>query len=112
MVTRRILPESPAGAANEALQLVTVRRRWNDPQCARVPLGALRELAVRNDPGGICGATPRPFLVARVWCDHLAADTGLHACDAASAPHELELVVLERDNPPDVHVRLQALRRR
>jgi hypothetical protein len=93
-------------------RLVTVRRRWNDPQSARVPEGALREPAVRNDPGGICGATPRPFLVARVWCDHLAGDTGLHACDPATAPHELELVILERDNPPDVHARLRSLRRR
>jgi len=92
--------------------LVTVRRRWNDPQSARVPLDALREPAVRNDPGGICGPAPRPFLTARVWCDHLVGGAGLHACDAASAPHELELVILERDNPPDITARLKALRRR
>jgi len=90
---------------------VVVRRRWNDAQSARVPLQALRELAIRDDPGGICGPIPRPFLTARAWCDHLGTGDGLHPCDAATAPHELELVILERDNPPDLMVRLRSLRR-
>jgi hypothetical protein len=92
--------------------VVTVRRRWNDAQSAGVPLGVLRDLAIRDDPGGICGPVPRPFLTARVWCDHLGTGTALHACDAATAPHELELVILERDNPPDLMARLRSLRRR
>ena len=91
---------------------VTVRRRWNDPQSARLPLDALRELTVRNDPGGICGPTPRPFLSARVWCDHLDGGAELHPCDPATAPHELEVVILERDNEPATMSRLNALRRR
>jgi hypothetical protein len=37
---------------------VIVRRRWNDPQSAKVPLAALRELVIKNDPGGICGPIP------------------------------------------------------
>ncbi len=91
---------------------VTVRRRWSDPQSLRVPLQALREFAIRNDPGGICGPLPRPFLTARLWCDQAGADIPGHDCDAATAPHELELVILERDNPPDLMARLRALRRR
>ena len=89
-----------------------MRRRWNDSQSAGVAITALRELTVRNDPGGICGPTPRPFLYARVWCDTLVDGAGLHACDAASAPHELELCILERDNGAENYGRLRALLRR
>jgi hypothetical protein len=90
---------APTRMNEKHLSTVVVRRRWNDSECAKVPLEALRELAVRNDPGGVCGPIPRPFIYARVWCDQLTDGQGLHACDPATAPHELQLCVLESDNP-------------
>ena len=91
---------------------VIVRRRWNDPQTASVPLSELRDVRVQNDPGGVCSPIPRPFLYARVWCDHLINGAGIHACDAVSAPHELELCVIERDNPANIFADVRRLRRR
>jgi hypothetical protein len=92
--------------------LVVVRRRWNDPLQATVAREFLREPAFKNDPGGVCSPIPRPFLFARVWCDHLVGGGHIHVCDAASAPHELELCVLERDNPPEVFAALRGRRGR
>ncbi len=91
---------------------VTVRRRWDDPAFATIALDHLREPVIRNQPGGICGPVPRPFLYARVWCDHLVDGAAIHACQFSTAPHELEVCVLERDNPAQVFssLRLQARR--
>jgi hypothetical protein len=46
-----------------------------------------------------------------VWCDHLIEGAAIHTCDPRTAPHELELCVLERDNP-DVYASLRAQVRR
>jgi len=92
--------------------LVTVRRRWNDPGSSRAPRSALRELTIRNDPGGVCGLFERPFLHARVWCDHLVGEQNLHRCEPATAPHELEICILERDNLPEIYAELLHRQRR
>jgi hypothetical protein len=92
--------------------IVIVRRRWNDPHSARVPLSALRELVTRNDPGGVCSPIPRPFPYARVWCDQLIDGGAIHACNPATAPHELQLCVLEIDNTPEINVQVRAMLRR
>jgi hypothetical protein len=88
--------------------LVTIRRRWDDPGFARVAPGFLKDIRLRNDPGGVCSDLPRAFLVARVWCDQLAVNEGWHACHAATAPHELEVVVLEADNGAELVAQLRA----
>ena len=66
-------------------ETVIVRRRWNDPQSAKAPLSALRELVIKNDPGGICSPIPRPFPYARVWCDQVIDGQAIHLCDPATA---------------------------
>ena len=88
--------------------VAVVRRRWNDPQSARVRAAHLRELRILGDPGGVCAPIARPFLYARVWCDHLLDGEGLHVCDAATAPHELELCVLAQDNDADLYARVSS----
>jgi hypothetical protein len=45
---------------------IIVRRRRDDPESARVVLQHARELAIKNQPGGICSPIPRPFLFTRV----------------------------------------------
>ena len=90
----------------------TVRRRWNDAHSASVKLQHLRDVRSMNDPGGVCSALPRPFLFAKVWCDHLLDADGLHVCRAATAPHELELCVPERDNSPEIFAAVRLLLRR
>ena len=92
--------------------IAIVRRRWNDPQSAKVPLAALRELAIKNDPGGVCGPLPRPFRYARVWCNQLTGGHAIHACDRATEPHELQLCVLETDNTAELNAKVRALVRR
>jgi hypothetical protein len=91
---------------------VIVRRRWNDPHSAKVPLAALRELAIKNDPGGVCGPLPRPFRYARVWCDQRTDGHAIHACDPATAPHELQLCVLETDNSAELNEKVRVMVRR
>jgi hypothetical protein len=86
-----------------------VRRRWNDPHSAKVPLAALRELAIKNDPGGVCSPIPRPFPYARVWCDQLIEGRAIHRCDPATAPHELQLCVIETDNSAELNAQVRAL---
>ena len=92
--------------------IVIVRRRWNDPHSAKVPFAALRELVIKNDPGGVCSPIPRPFTYARVWCDQLIDGRAIHPCDLATAPHELQLCVLEADNSAEINARLRAMLRR
>jgi hypothetical protein len=91
---------------------VVVRRRWNDADSGTTELQHLREPVFKNVPGGICGPLPRPFLFARVWCEHLIDGAALHDCDLDTAPHELELCVLERDNPGAVYAALRRATRR
>lgn len=86
--------------------LVTVRRRWNDPASATARAASLLGLRLRSDPGSMCGPRDRPFLYARIWCDHLSGAGPLHLCQAASAPHELEVCILQRDNPPELYADL------
>lgn len=92
--------------------IVVVRRRWNDPHSARAPLAALRELVVKNDAGGVCGPIPRPFPYARVWCDQLIDGRAIHSCDGATAPHELQLCVMESDNAPEANAQVRSMLRR
>jgi hypothetical protein len=101
-----------AATTDTAEPLVTVRRRWNDPYSAIAPLSALREVVIRNDPGGICAALPRPFPFARVWCEALIGGTSIHPCDPATAPHELQLCILEADNSSQVNARIREKLRR
>jgi hypothetical protein len=91
---------------------VVVRRRWNDPHSAKVPLAAVREVVIKNDPGGICGPIPRPFPYARVWCDQLLDGRAIHLCDPATAPHEVHLCVLEADNSPEINAWIRGKLRR
>lgn len=92
--------------------ILMVRRRWNDPHSARVPLSALRELVIKNDPGGVCSAIPRPFPYARVWCDQLIDGEQIHACDLATAPHELQLCLMESDNTAEINLQVRKMLRR
>lgn len=96
----------------EPLAIAVVRRRWNDPQSAKVPLAALRELVIKNDPGGICSPIPRPFPCARVWCDQLIDGHEIHACHPATAPHELHVYVIEGDNSATLNAQVRAMLRR
>jgi hypothetical protein len=91
---------------------VVVRRRWNDPSSARVPLSALQGLAIKNDPGGVCSPIPRPFICGRVWCDQLIDGLAIHACNPATAPHELQLCVLETDNSPEINAEVRRRKNR
>jgi hypothetical protein len=96
----------------DADSTVVVRRRWNDPHSAKVPLEALRELVIKNDPGGVCSPIPRPFPYARIWCDQLKDGSAIHSCDPSTAPHELQLCVIEGDNSGELNARVRAMLRR
>jgi hypothetical protein len=98
-------------ADNEDVYVI-LRRRWNDTHAARAPLSALRELVMKNDPGGVCSLIPRPFPYARIWCDQLIDGRAIHLCNPATAPHELQLCVIETDNSPELNARVRSMLRR
>ena len=78
---------------------VRVRRRWNANELFEVPLEALWDFHFRNDAGGVCGALPRAFLFAHVWCDHVGSGMLGHQCRDDPPPHDLLACILPADNP-------------
>jgi hypothetical protein len=91
---------------------VLVRRRWNAPDIANVAVDALWDLHFRNDPGGVCGAFPRAFLFAHVWCDKLASGELGHFCREGPPPHDLVVCILPADNAAATYEDLRARARR
>jgi len=89
------------------MDTVLVRRRWNAPETARVRVEALWDLHLRNDAGGVCGAFPRAFLFAHVWCDKFDSDELGHLCREGPPPHELLVCILPADNPETLYEMLR-----
>jgi hypothetical protein len=97
-----------AGQVPGAPERVVVRQRWDAPGSVAVPPQLLRDLHVRNEPGGVCGAMPRGFLHARLWCDLIPPGALGHVCRAESRPHELLVCILPHDNAAALLERLRA----
>jgi hypothetical protein len=93
-------------------ELVAVRRRWNSTAVGHVRVPALRDLQVRNEPGGVCGPLPRPFLFAHIWCDSLVSGDVGHVCREGPPPHEVVVCITQNDNPGPLYSRLRGLARR
>jgi hypothetical protein len=91
--------------------LIKVRRRWNDNNVSEVPLEALWDFHFRNDVGGVCGAFPRAFLSAHVWCDRAPPNVLSHVCNKDTAPHDLVACILPSDNTAEVYdsLRIKAM---
>jgi hypothetical protein len=87
--------------------MVKVRRRWNEADVAEVPVEILWDFHFRNDAGGVCGAFPRAFLFAHVWCDHIASGVLGHYCREGPPPHDLLACVLPADNPGPLYESLR-----
>jgi hypothetical protein len=93
------------------LATVAVRLRWNGSAVAQIPVTALWEFHLRSDPGGVCGALPRAFLFAHVWCDHLTDGQLAHSCKEG-APHDLLVCILSNDNSEALYEKLRGQARR
>jgi hypothetical protein len=91
---------------------VSVRRRWNASDTAEAPVESLWNFHLRNDAGGVCGAFPRAFLFAHVWCDHLVSGALGHRCREGPPPHELIVCILPNDNPALLYESLRAKAKR
>jgi len=90
------------------VETVKIRRRWNAAEAAEVAVEKLWDYHFRNDAGGVCGAFPRAFLAAHVWCDHLAAGALGHQCREGPPPHDIVVVILPNDNPAPLYEKLRA----
>jgi hypothetical protein len=93
-------------------ETVIVRRRWNGSDVAQISAEALWDFHFRNDAGGVCGAFPRAFLYAHVWCDKLPSGALGHFCREGPPPHELLVCILPNDNATPLFERLRAKTRR
>ena len=91
---------------------VSVRRHWNGAQSAFVPVDALWDFHFQNDAGGVCGAFPRAFLRARVWCDKVDGSALGHFCREGPPPHDFAVFILPGDNAAPLYERLSALAHR
>jgi len=91
---------------------VTVRRRWNAPDSAQVPIEALWDFHIRDEAGGVCRALPRGFLFAHVWCDKLVSGALGHFCREGPPPHDLLVCILPGDNAKDLYESLSGKTRR
>lgn len=105
-----VMPANPD--CRDGMKTVLVRRRWNAPDTATVPVDALWDLHLRNDAGGVCGAFPRAFLFAHLWCDKLASGELGHFCREGPPPHDLLVCILPADNPEALYESLRAKVRR
>jgi len=94
------------------MDTVLVRRRWNSPSIAKVPVEALWDFHLQNDAGGVCGAFPRAFLFAHVWCDKFASGELGHFCREGPPPHDLLVCILPADNPEALYETLRDRTRR
>lgn len=90
------------------METVKIRRRWNAAEEAEVAVEKLWDFHFRNDAGGVCGAFPRAFLAAHVWCDHLAPGALGHQCREGPPPHDLVVIILANDNPAPLFEQLRA----
>jgi hypothetical protein len=88
--------------------MVKVRRRWNASEYAEVPVDVLRDFHFRNDAGGVCGAFPRAFLSAHLWCDHIPQGALGHQCREGPPPHDLLVCILPNENPAALYEDLRA----
>jgi hypothetical protein len=86
--------------------MVIVRRRWNSSETAAVSAECLWRLHVRNEPGGVCGALPRGFLCAYVWCDKLPTGAFGHV-PGSNCPHDMLVFILPVDNAAALFERLR-----
>lgn len=98
----------PGTGATEAS--VVARARWNAPETRAIPLSVLYGWQFRDEAGGICRASPRAFLHAHVWCDHVGGSALGHVC-GVDPPHELTVCILPTDNPPETYARAASLAR-
>ena len=90
-------------------QLITVRRRWNSNETAKVGVQVLWDFHLRNDAGGVCGPFPRAFLCAHAWCDKFDSTALGHTCrENLPPPHDLVLYILPADNSGELFEGLRA----
>jgi hypothetical protein len=92
---------------------VKVRRRWNDVGAAHVLLEHLWDFHFRDEAGGVCGAFPRAFLSAHVWCDALEAGALGHRCRGDDPPpHDMLVCILANDNSAEIYQEVCAAAKR
>ncbi len=91
---------------------IRIRKRWNGAEATEVSIDALWDLHLRDEAGGVCGAFPRAFLCAHVWCDHVVSGALGHFCREGPPPHDLLVYVLPNDNSEEEYAVLRAKLRR
>jgi hypothetical protein len=90
--------------------IVTVRRQWNDDRRLQVSIAELRGFHIRSASGGVMRRSPRPMLYARMLCTAIPAGSDFpHSCSHGPAPHEILVVIVQRDNDHELYKKLKAM---
>src|SRR6266404_6284293 len=89
------------------LDVVVVRRQWNDWRTARYRIGDLDGLHMSDISGGINARAPRDFMHGYVSCDGMIDGELSHSCRHGEGPHRIKVCVVQKDNPKAVYKSLK-----
>jgi hypothetical protein len=89
------------------VELVTVRRQWNDWRHATVPISELDRLHLSDVSGGVAVRAPREFLHAYILCSAIVDGEIAHSCRHGRGPHYIKVCIVQRDNPKELYKRLK-----
>ena len=84
------------------MEQVSIRRQYNDYRVAKVPFPGLSDIHWSRVSGGVNSVAPQPFLHAYVWCNQIEGEIA-HSCQHGPGPHHIKVVILKKDNPPEVY---------
>lgn len=87
------------------MDIVFIRRQFNDHRVAQAPLDKLNGIHWDNTSGGVYSIAPQLFIHAYVLCTDVKGDLA-HSCQHGPPPHSIKVVVLKKDNSPEVFNKL------
>jgi len=92
------MEEAGANVAS-GIDVITVRRHWNDWRSATYRRTDVSELHWTNVSGGVRAPLPAPFVHGYVLCDAMISGELAHSCSHGPPPHSILVCVLKKDNP-------------
>lgn len=84
---------------------VYIRRQWDDYRIAKVEFSKLKKLHWSFYSGGVEAPSPQAFIYGYVMCDEIEGEVA-HSCAHGTAPHSIKVVVVKKDNKPEIFSKL------
>jgi hypothetical protein len=91
--------EGSAVNDGSGIDVIVVRRHWNDWRSATYRRTDVSELHWTGVSGGVRVPLPAPFVHGYVLCDGMISGELAHSCAHGPPPHRISVCVLKIDNP-------------